>query len=242
MTKRLSLHQLAQSAAADGDVATWDDTNGLWVPAAPAGGGGGGTASPYALDDRTLHSTYGDHFETATLDAKWTRVGYVSGDEQHQMGGGTWMQIDTPRVAANHWYQTCPSGDFTVVTKMMAASTGNIMVGPFIIDNTGKGVASFVYASGEGYYVGVLAGGVYNSSSFSAVTTRMYIAAASMLPVWCKLEKSGTNYRASASINGQLWRKWTGTVAPASFTPTRMGFGSVFGTPDAMAIDWFDVT
>lgn len=223
---------------ATGEVLVADPTAPLGVDWAPAAGG---ILSGFALDPTSLHATYGDHFTSSSLAAKWNRVGYVSGDEQHQMGGGTWMQIDTPRAAGNYWYQTCPAGDFTVTAKMLAASTGNVMVGPLIVDNTGKGVASFVYASSEGYYVGVLAGAVYNSTSFQIVATRMYIVAVSMLPVWLKLEKSGTAYRATASVNGQLWRKWTATVSPASFTPTRMGFGAVFGTPDAMAIDWFNV-
>lgn len=36
---RIGLHQLAQSAAADGDLAAWDDAAGLWVPIAPPAAG-----------------------------------------------------------------------------------------------------------------------------------------------------------------------------------------------------------
>ena len=34
------LHQIAQSAATDGQVATWDDAAGIWVPMDPATGAG----------------------------------------------------------------------------------------------------------------------------------------------------------------------------------------------------------
>jgi hypothetical protein len=62
MKPRLS--QLAQSGAADGDVATWDDTAGIWVPAAPTGGGGGSTvqakfAKRTAGDVTLSANTYG---------------------------------------------------------------------------------------------------------------------------------------------------------------------------------------
>lgn len=39
---KLRLSQLQQSGAADGEVATWDDAAGIWVPAPGSGGGGGG--------------------------------------------------------------------------------------------------------------------------------------------------------------------------------------------------------
>jgi hypothetical protein len=44
----LRLSQLAQSGAADGDVATWDDAGGEWIPAAGGGGGGGSSGSRVA--------------------------------------------------------------------------------------------------------------------------------------------------------------------------------------------------
>lgn len=195
----------------------------------------------YPLDTRTLHSTYGDHFTGSSLDAKWTRRGsYVSGDEQHQMGGGTWMQVDTPRAAGSYWSQTAPSGDFTVVCKIMVGSTGNVMAGPMVLDSSGNGVGATIYASSEAYYVGVVAAGVFNSTLNANVVTRAYVVGVSMQPVWLKLHKSGTNYRAAMSINGVLWMEWTATISKV-MTVDRIAFGPFFGTPDAFAIDWFDV-
>jgi hypothetical protein len=49
------------------------------------------------LTPSSLHATWGDHFTGASLDAKWTRVTYTSGDETYQAGGGSFLQI-APRA------------------------------------------------------------------------------------------------------------------------------------------------
>src|SRR5690349_11230206 len=98
---RLGLHQLAQSGATDQQVPVWDDASDVWIPGDVSGGGG---TSDDLLTPSSLNATYGDHFTGSSLDAKWTRVTYASGDETYQAGGGSWLQT-AARTTGAYYYQ-----------------------------------------------------------------------------------------------------------------------------------------
>jgi hypothetical protein len=196
--------------------------------------------SPYFLDPATLHATYGDHFTSSSLDAKWTRVGYVSGDEQHQMGGGTWMQVDVAKGAGNYWWQTAPSGDYTIVMAYSVISVASMMFGPMMIDNSGNGVMSAPYSTSDGSYTLGITAVAYNSTA-QAFNVPTYNPYASGIKVWAKLQKTASGYHSSFSLNGQVWRKTPGLYNTYGGTPTKIGFGSIYGTPNSVAIDFFDV-
>jgi hypothetical protein len=218
-----------------GTNVTVDSTDPLNPIVAASGGGG----SAFPLDSGSLNGTYGDHFTGSSLDAKWTRVGYVSGDEQYQTGGGSWLQIDTARTAANYYYQTAPSGDFTVVMKMTLWSNTGVMFGPLILDSSGNGICAAAYNSSDGHYALAVSAGSYGGS-FTTVAGPVFAAAASGRTSWLKLNKTSTNYKASISLDGATWRAWTSTKSFAT-TPTRIGFGGITGTALSFAVDWFDV-
>lgn len=213
-------------------------TDGLdWEP--PTGGGGGSSdfLTPAPAD---LNPTYGDHFTGASLDAKWNRVGYVAGDEQYQKGDATYLQVDVGRAAANYYWQAAPSGDFTVVMglSVLSSATG-IMFGPMILDSSGNGMQSALYSGSDGYYVLGCSAAAYNSTA-QTVAGEFYHSHVAGQKYWLKLTKVGTAYKASFSSNGQTWGKYTATLTFGT-TPTRIGFGSIFGTVPQFAIDFFDV-
>lgn len=264
---RLGLHQLAQSAASDGDIPTWDDSAGLWVPAAPSGAGlpaggttgqvltkqsgtdydadwetpAGGGGSGFFLDPVTLHATYGDHFTTSTLDAKWNRAGsYVSGDETHQDGGGSWMRL-APRAPGSYYWQTAPAGNFTIVMKGTIIAPASRMFGPLILDNSSNGVAAFHYDNGDGHYAAAVAAGSYSGTGAQFTLTPTFHAASAGVPIWWRLSKVGTSYRTSMSLNGHIWRPDTTAYTGFAGTPTRIGFGGITGTASSFAVDFFDV-
>lgn len=265
---RKGLNHLSSSGAADGQIPVWNAAAQEWEPTnqnasgitgltsadssvtitdngdgtldlAAAGGGGGGGGASVPLDPASLNATYGDHFTGASLAGKWSRIGYVAGDEQYATGGGTWLEVDTPRGAANYWYQTAPAGNFTIVVKMLMVKGGAVMFGPLILDNSGNGVAAIPYNAPDAMLVGSVAAGSYGSASQNDGGT-IHNTVASGQPVWLRLNKTGTAYKAAASTNGLMWRKWTPTLTSA-ITPTRIGFGGILGTAAQVAVDWFDV-
>lgn len=205
-----------------------------------------------ALTPDSLHATYGDHFDGPSLDAKWTRVTYASGDETYQVGGGgSWMQT-AARTTGAYYYQAWTGGtsDFTLVMKMVWHATQTAhMVGLIAVDSTGAGVAGGWYNGSDDapVVVGLNAGIVYNTTFATQSpksAPRGSAIANSAQPCWFKLVRSGNTWKTALSMNGQVWSPYTGTIT-SSFTPTRIGFGafqaSVTDVAGGMAIDFFDV-
>jgi hypothetical protein len=93
MKPRIS--QLAQSGASDGDVVTWDNTDGEWVPAAPTGGGGSGIT---VQDENGTVAT-----GVTQLDFQGAAVTAASGSGEVVVtvtsgGGSTLVHIDDPSL------------------------------------------------------------------------------------------------------------------------------------------------
>ena len=220
-----------------GTNVTVDNTDPLNPIVAASGGGGGG--SSYALDPATLNATYGDHFTGASLDAAWTRVGYTSTGESYQKGGGTWLQQDTSKGAANYYWRTAPSGDFSIVMSGIVYGDGK-MFGPMILDSSGNGIQGAAYNSGDGHWTFGCTGASYNSTNTNiSMPTGTHVNTGAR--TWYKLTKTGTSYVSTLSTNGQVWRPPTSAVTSFTTTPTRIGFGNIFGTCIGFAIDFFDV-
>lgn len=202
----------------------------------------------YPLTPGSLHGTFGDHFAGSSLDAKWTRVGYVSGDETYQAGGGSYLQI-APRAAGNTYYYQSSSGagpSFTLVGKFVVLSThGTNAFGLLATDSSGNGGAVSMYTSGVTSLDSMIAmrvsGGAFNTTFTQAVVTGAGTTARGGVPYWLRLNYASGVISGQYSLNGQFWSDTTPTVTPPGFTLARIGFGGVQGTVTKAAIDFFDV-
>lgn len=215
-----------------------DGTGQLTIDA--SGGGGGGSGRP-PLDLATLHGTYGDDFDGASLNARWTRLNLTSGDETYTTTDDGWLNVVIPGSGAvdRQYHQAAPAGDFSIIMSMVLWGDNNsMMFGPMVIDSSGTGIAFTPYNDNNAY--------IWNLSSYAYSST-----GASMLwggwqhmvgeKHWVRLRKSGTTYYGSASRDGHIWSKevsgtWAGTV-------NRIGFGRMFnnGTRIEAHIDRFNV-
>lgn len=236
-----------QSIVAGANI-TVDNTD----PQNPEVSASGGGATD-ALTPGSLHATYGDHFTGSSLDAKWTRVTYASGDETYQVGaGGSWMQT-AARTTGAYYYQTFSGGtsDFTLVMKTVwYAVVGSQMFGLIAVDNNGAGVAGGWYNStDDAPIVAHLNNGIAYDSGNVALQSpksgpRGTVIGYSGLPCWYKLTRSGNTWKTALSLNGQVWSQATSPIT-VSFTPTRIGFGnfqaSTTTIPGGCLIDFFDV-
>lgn len=204
----------------------------------------GGTSAP-SLRPTSLHATYGDDFTAGTLDAKWTRVTYVSGDEQRAQGAGaTWLQVDAGRGAGTYYYQSAPAGDFTIVMRYVQYvnySTGSLpMFGILALDNSANGVGAVVYQGNPAQGIAINVSGGSYGSTFQATKGALEYSARGGQVIWAALNRTGSAWKARFSVNGEIWSPWSSTITD-SRTITRIGFGSALNIIDAFAIDFFDV-
>lgn len=188
--------------------------------------------------------TYGDTFDQASLDAKWTRVGFTSGDETYQTGDGGSQMTVAGRAAGNYYYQSAPSGDFDLVWGGHITSSAALMFGPMIMDTSGFGVAAGFYnSSPNGPIVGTITSAAYDSSSFASGTTPPTGSTAfdGVTKTWTRLRKVGTTYSVAVSSDGETWNTASSTIT-RSFTVARIGWGPWFGSGMASCkADVFDV-
>lgn len=187
--------------------------------------------------------TYGDTFDTGSLDAKWTRVGFTSSDETYQVGtGSSEMQI-AGRGAGNYYYQAAPAGDFDVIWAGEIYASAALMFGPIIVDNTGFGVAAGYYnSSPNGPLVGTVSSGAYDGAFQAGPTPPLGSTAMDgTTKTWIRLRKVGTAYSVAVSTDGEAWLTASSTIS-RSFTPTRVGFGPWYSTGMTNCkVDVFDV-
>lgn len=213
------------------DGATWQE----WATL----GGGGAAADLQSIQADTPHATYGDHFTGSSLNARWTRVGYVSGDEVWDDPGDTWLKIPTARTSTNYYHQAPPAGDFEIVmSAVLHAHTTAVMFGILCMDAS-TGVAAGVYtndATANGIFRVNSSGHYDNATNYAGPGT---FGMHYWNKMWFRLRKVGSTYYGTVSPNGEVWGKEGTMAGPA--TPTKIGFGSFFNQPDAFAIDYFDV-
>lgn len=203
---------------------------------------------PDGLHPATLHATYGDDFDGASLNARWTRHVQGSGEETYQDG----RRASALRVAystgavARYIYQTAPNGTNetweTSVTPYQETAT-NQMYALLMVDTAGTGVAALLYDNTPGVYLANVTSHAY-ASSLTAINALTGLGEYRYgQRIWLRLRKAAGVYSASASLDGETyWREATGT--PSAFTPTRVGIGRILGTNanDIASWHWFDKT
>lgn len=216
-------------------------------------GGSAGLAFP--IDSYSLDGTHGDHFTGSSLNTSlWTRRNFTSGAETYQVGpDDTWMRImHTGRAIGDGYFQTGPGSDFTVGMKAVYRGVGSGL-GLAIIDTNGTGVAYLPHYPAEtpngGLLFGITTYTTYGGTYVQPDTTgtgpnvNIWRLAPYGRRMWSYIRKSGTNYHAAYSFDGEIWSVESGAMAWAG-TVDRVGFilpplaGAIGFATD---IDWFNV-
>jgi len=229
----------------DDDVLTISASTHLPVWAAPAASSG---SRPYLDENPTLSGTYGDDFDGASLDGKWTLgADLVAGDITYQQGDGSQIYINiasNSTSTADVIYQTsAPGSDFSVYTSMTwwfanaGGGTSNMMFGPGIIDSSGTGVAAVMYQ------------GAIKTITLTSYKYALQKNAITVVPsgyehyrrTWIRLRKSGTDYYASMSWDGINWSAESAAYSDA-FTVARLIVGCYYnnGGQHTLAIGHFN--
>jgi hypothetical protein len=128
----------------------------------------GGTYFRYPLDRGSLHGTYGDEFEGASLNARWTRSTQTSGEETYQQGPrASALRVAYSTGAASRYiYQTAPNGTnetWEASLSVWQPTTTGQMFALVMLDTSGNGVGAFLYDSTAGLYLGNIAAHAYSS-------------------------------------------------------------------------------
>lgn len=206
------------------------------------GGGGGGGSAAFYLDTYSLprDATYGDDFDGASLDARWTRKNIVSGQEHYQDGDGSWMRVDMAgtSTAAQQYQQTLPGGDWDFVCSMTFYVQGAsaTMYGLVAYDNSGNGLGPVAYVGDHNTYLGLIASYTYSSNGGGIVISVMPNAK----KLWYRLKKVSTTYTAYISLDGMTWSR--GPTRTDATTFTKIAFGRIYGgtTDEEFVVDMFD--
>jgi hypothetical protein len=230
-----------EGSALSGDATTLDFV-GAGVTATGAGATktitipGGGGDSPFYLDTIALHGTYGDEFDAADLDAKWTRLNV---DADIDGGENGWFETPvagTVPSGGRGYYQT--PGTMPTYTEIIwagasfSASSGGGSdlhgVGPFMATSGGAGMAACVSANGSTYF------------DLKAMTSGAWtvVPSALIVPVdlagggvrhWIRLIRAvidgTTAFFGQLSIDGSTWTPQLSIVDTTAVT--RIGFGHV---------------
>lgn len=235
------LTDVTLSSPSSGEVLTYNGS--AWINQTPSGGGGA-TIGKVPLDDRTLDSTYGDHFTGSSLDGKWSRRNISSGDHAYQLRDGSYMRIALWGGDVNKAiYQTAPGGsNYEVQCKEILLGLTQTIVGPFIVDSSGNGaLCSFNTRTDDQFVIWSLSGWALSSAPAVTTTRGAYHAALyGAFPIWFGLRRNGTAITANFSVDGF---NWAGALAATiSFTPAYIGVGRLYNDSSHWVdLDWFDV-
>jgi len=197
----------------------------------PSSIGAASAIHPMPLDGYPLDPTYGDDFNGTSLAAKWTRRNYTSAAETYQLEPtGSFMRIAlTGRAAGDGYFQTAPAGDWTFMASWITRYWGASFPtwGIACINSAGTGLATGLTSTGVAAFaiLGVTTYTTY-SGTFAQIASDAYLGnmyAWDQRKTWVKLRKSGTNYYAAFSLNGETWSDET-TAFSSAITVDRIGF------------------
>lgn len=236
--------QAFSDAASEGSADTYargDHQHGM--PANPVVGGG---LALYPLDSVSLDGTFGDDFDEASLNARWSRHNQTSGEETYQLGprASTLRVIYSTATASRYIYQAAPNNTnetWDCSFSIYQNTTTNQMFGLLMVDSSGNGVAACMYDNASGLFLMNIASHAFSSqlsTTAYALGTHRYGQR-----VWIRLGKASGVYTASFSVDGEAYSP-TVTGTPTSFTPARVGVGRFNGTQsgDTLHIHRFNKT
>ena len=204
-------------------------------------GGGGGGSSRYPLDSYTLDGTYGDDFTGSGLSGIWTPRGFSGGDETFQLGkDATYMRLTTAgRSAGDGFLQTAPGGDWTFAMSMVVREVNSCAFGPVVVDSSGNGLGVLLYTSPQTLIL-------INISTYSSYPGGFNNRGSTVAPnydtkVWMYLRKSGGDFYAASSFDGEIYSEETGVMTPG-ITVDRVGFllAPIGGFPPVIDVDQFN--
>jgi hypothetical protein len=188
-----------------------------------------------------LDGTMGDHFDEASLNARWSRRNINSGWETYQSGGGSWLRtLIQSATVPQQYFQTCPAGDWAFIAAMTFYAEGSSaeMFGLVAFDSSGNGRGPVAYRSDTNSYHGVFSGGNHVYSSNGGGLSQAINP--SGRKIWYYVDKVGTTIGAKISTDGQNWSKTV--TATDSRTFDNISIGRVFGsgTDTVFCVDLFD--
>lgn len=205
-------------------------------------GGAAGSSRPY-LDTYSspLDGTYGDDFDGASLNARWTRKNISSGWETYQSAGGSWLRVGIASATVPQQYQqTLPGGgadwEFIAAMTYFRPDASGTMVGLVAYDGSGNGRGPVCYIQDRNAYHGVIAAYAYSSHAGGIVD---YITPNGK-KIWYRLAKSGTTYSAQVSQDGSNWSKIVSATDATTYTTIAIGRFLGSNTDDIFCVDLFD--
>jgi len=206
-------------------VLTSDGTDVAWAAAS-----GVAPTHLYPLDQYALNGTYGDDFTGAALSGIWTRRNFTSGAETYQLGPtGSFMRIAfTGRAVGDGYFQTAPAGDWTFMMSWVSRYFGATLPtwGIACINSVGTGIATKIaVVTGNAFILGGVTTYTTYSGAFQQNPAENILGGSygwDQRKTWVYLRKSGTNYYAAYSLNGETWGQETPAFSSA-ITVDRIG-------------------
>jgi hypothetical protein len=217
-----------------------DDSTGAAVWPELTGSGSAPAVLP--LDAPALDSTYGDDFDGASLNGRWSRHNVTSAEETYQDGNGSCLGLDLVSVAEDcEYYQTpgtMPTNCEVIVKVLSSMQPDFGMFGPIIVDSSGNGVGATAF--NDALWVWNISGWVQSGSGASGASA-FFALALTGFPYWLKLRKAGTDYYASISWNGYRWSDETSAYSSAG-ARDHIGFGRFYRSSNIQVlVDRFNV-
>jgi hypothetical protein len=206
-----------------------------------------GISSLY-LDTLPVGATYGDEFDEASLNARWTPTGVFKATNGQYAVSGTWLVLKFPTTSTGSIFQAAPATDtLEVIAAFSTHAIGN-MIGPAIVSSTGTGVYAAIRTDNARFVIANTTAYAHTGDGVARVIT----TGDSVLgggKVWISLRKfatalDGDIYFARYSQDGCTW-SWTVKYNPSDFTVAKIGFGRMGSnngvSNDRTAIDRFVV-
>jgi hypothetical protein len=231
--------------AADGDVLTWDDSGGLWVPTAPSGGDVDydlGRASPNAAPGGGSD----DEFDDASIAGAWVQVDPPGTDP-----GGWAEKYD--RILFRNTAQASAGGRLSAIVKPISLSTGDFIetfietgvradfqaAGLIMSDGhtsaAGTQVRALVYS---GNLIRVEGGTNFSSATSEGTAAQPFQNARQPIGIFLRLKyESANTWGIYYSLDGFEWVAIQ-TNFSYTLTPSEIGLGVYHHSPSTPPQGW----